>query len=427
MKTRGQVEISPGIKSAEVLLLDVTRRKSTFPQPLRSSELTRHHEAVGKIRRELIARIDGKLHILAPPPGAHREDIRSDHPQAGQPLFHLRLRRRLNPRGARIEGYVHLADRRREAPLDLFARSLADREKALRPPCRRSSPEGQQDTVSSSEPAGREKKGDVVVGRDHRNVAERRHRVLNVEKIRAVIGRKPREKAQRERSIRGRIHHPFDAGMAEWDFDVREEDEAESGIFIQQSRNQAGPVGRVSGLRPAEETGVDRDLHAPRSVAGWATAASSGNVRVFISVRLNYGFRSGAIMKKRKFPAGLIVALVVLLGGAGAYSLINTKAANMSPEEANQVLQEEAMREAAARAPQQPANATPPTMTKDQVRSQVGATTRAGGPPGGPEGGPRRPEGARGAPGSSIMAPKSVPYKPVPNESATSSQWFNKK
>ena len=136
-------------------------------------------------------------------------------------------------------------------------------------------------------------------------------------------------------------------------------------------------------------------------------------------------------MKKRKFPAGLIIALIVLVGGAGAYSAYNTKRANMTPEQLAREAQEAQMKAAMANAPKPDANAAPPSISKDDVRASVVANTQKrpaeGGPPpgrGGPGGGPG---GEAAAPGSSILAPKAQPYKPVPNDSATSSQWFNKK
>lgn len=144
-----------------------------------------------------------------------------------------------------------------------------------------------------------------------------------------------------------------------------------------------------------------------------------------MAVRLNYGLTSGAIMRKRKFPAGLVVSLVMLLGIAAAYGVYNTTVANRTPEENARIAMQEA-REAAEKSA--PKSATSNTPSKDAIRAQVAQTAKGSGEGEGRPGGPPGRPGAPGAaPGSSILVPKQTPYKPVPNESATSSQWYQDK
>ena len=130
-------------------------------------------------------------------------------------------------------------------------------------------------------------------------------------------------------------------------------------------------------------------------------------------------------MKKRQFPVLLVTAIVLLVGGAAVYNIYNTRTANMTPEQAQMEAQRQAMeaqRDAMAKNP-------PPSNPKAPDPKQLRAAVQQGikGSAAGPEGAPPGPMGRPGMDGPSILAPENKPYKPMPNESATSSQWFNKK
>ncbi len=130
-------------------------------------------------------------------------------------------------------------------------------------------------------------------------------------------------------------------------------------------------------------------------------------------------------MKKRKFPVLLVTAIVVLVGSAAVYNIYNTRTANMTPEQAGQEAQRQAMETQRQNAPKSDAPRAIPG--KDELRGAVQAGINKGrsATENGPGGRPAGPGGPSSGP--SILAPETKPYKPTPNDSATSSQWFNKK
>lgn len=131
-------------------------------------------------------------------------------------------------------------------------------------------------------------------------------------------------------------------------------------------------------------------------------------------------------MKKRQFPVLLVTAIVLLVGGAAAYNAYNTHNANMTPEQAQMEAQRqdmEARQEAMAKAPRTPEKAPDPKELRAAVQAGM-KKGRESDPAAGPG---RNPMGPGAGGGPSILAPENKPYKPVPNESATSSQWFDKK
>jgi hypothetical protein len=124
-------------------------------------------------------------------------------------------------------------------------------------------------------------------------------------------------------------------------------------------------------------------------------------------------------MMKRKPPVALITVLVVAVAGLviaakpfGIYS--------KSPEEQAKIMQKEM--EDAMRAREQ----KDPDMKKvntDAEAAKLRANLKIA------SGGPAK-EGAEGDPedtSPSVVLPEQVDYKPVPNEAATSSQWYDKK
>ena len=119
-----------------------------------------------------------------------------------------------------------------------------------------------------------------------------------------------------------------------------------------------------------------------------------------------------------------MIAFVVLFVGAGVYGVVNNRAANMTPEDVARQMAEDSEKNA----PQPAPGTAPATPSAEQVAQQVKSATAAGGESADPRpsGRPGGPPAAPAIPGSSIVAPKATPYKPVPNESATSSQWYQK-
>lgn len=122
-------------------------------------------------------------------------------------------------------------------------------------------------------------------------------------------------------------------------------------------------------------------------------------------------------MKQRKFPIIPVTCVVVLIG---AFAVINarvSKIASMSPQEQ----MNEEMKSQMASRPQP--TSTAPVPSKEQVAGAMKPSAA-----GAPEGAPGR--GGPGGPGSdapAILIPERKAYKPTPNESATSSQWFNRR
>ena len=123
-------------------------------------------------------------------------------------------------------------------------------------------------------------------------------------------------------------------------------------------------------------------------------------------------------MKQRKFPIVLVTVAVILVGGVGVLNARATKTATSTTQEQ---LEEEFRSQVAAR-PEPPKSTAAPS--KEDIAKQVKQAAETGGAtPGRPSGGPGGP-GREDPNAPKILIPERAPYKPVPNESATSSQWF---
>lgn len=116
-------------------------------------------------------------------------------------------------------------------------------------------------------------------------------------------------------------------------------------------------------------------------------------------------------MKKRKNPVILVTALV-LLGSAVAFmNMPQSASAGGDGHNHDQPKSEEKVE-----AP-----------SKESVASSVASKVSGGKPSTRPVGAPeemRGPGGPGGPSGPSILKPKMEPYKPTPNDSSTSTQWY---
>lgn len=117
-------------------------------------------------------------------------------------------------------------------------------------------------------------------------------------------------------------------------------------------------------------------------------------------------------MKNRKSPIPLITGIVVLLAAAGAYNLYNSREASKTPEQIAAEMQMEAMKEAQKNQP-----TTGPSASEVAASVKARASNPAHAPESAHPGEPDTP---------TILVPVQKKYHPVPNDSATTSRWYDK-
>jgi hypothetical protein len=122
-------------------------------------------------------------------------------------------------------------------------------------------------------------------------------------------------------------------------------------------------------------------------------------------------------MKKRKPPI-IAFTLLILFGAVAA--AFNYKSGLDPKAEAQQAAQQVA--EAHVGDPRPPSDSK---STAAKVQAQMGGPTAPKSASTGPMHGPKGRMGPNGPGGNPLMVPKGMNQRPVPNESAVSSQWYH--
>jgi hypothetical protein len=116
-------------------------------------------------------------------------------------------------------------------------------------------------------------------------------------------------------------------------------------------------------------------------------------------------------MKTRKPPIVLGAIVVVLIGGVAINNMMALKASNPNPEEAAPQLDSKNMTTASREGD-----------AKEEMKRRMENAKKAGKP----DKAKMLSENGGGDTGPTIMVPKDADYKPVPNDSSPSTQWYTK-